>query len=81
MKIAIDFVHDGLITKEEAIGRVEPRQLEQLVFIEDLRGTNTRGELEPIGIQFRVRVTVDAEAHRKLAGDLKFSLRRQTGSR
>jgi pyruvate,orthophosphate dikinase len=32
VKIALDFVHDGLITKEEAISRVEPRQLEQLFF-------------------------------------------------
>jgi pyruvate,orthophosphate dikinase len=32
VKIAIDFVHDGLITKEEAILRVEPRQLEALFF-------------------------------------------------
>jgi pyruvate,orthophosphate dikinase len=32
VKIALDFVHDGLITKEEAICRVEPRQLEALFF-------------------------------------------------
>ncbi len=32
VKIALDFVHDGSITKEEAISRVEPRQLEQLFF-------------------------------------------------
>ena len=32
IKIALDFVHDGLITKEEAIARVDPRQLEALFF-------------------------------------------------
>ena len=32
VKIALDFVHDGLITKEEAIDRIEPRQLEALFF-------------------------------------------------
>ena len=32
VKIALDFVHDGLISKEEAIMRVEPRQLEALFF-------------------------------------------------
>ena len=32
VKIALDFVHDGLVTKEEAICRVEPRQLEALFF-------------------------------------------------
>jgi pyruvate, orthophosphate dikinase len=32
VKIALDFVHDGLISKEEAICRVEPRQLEALFF-------------------------------------------------
>ena len=32
VKIALDFVHDGLISKEEAISRVEPRQLEALFF-------------------------------------------------
>ncbi len=32
VKIALDFVHDGLITKAEAICRVEPRQLEALFF-------------------------------------------------
>jgi pyruvate,orthophosphate dikinase len=32
VKIALDFVHDGLITKEQAILRVEPRQLEALFF-------------------------------------------------
>ncbi len=32
VKIALDFVHEGLITKEEAIARVEPRQLEALFF-------------------------------------------------
>jgi len=32
VKIALDFEHDGLLTKEEAICRVEPRQLESLFF-------------------------------------------------
>ena len=32
VKIALDFVHDELITREEAIMRVEPRQLEALFF-------------------------------------------------
>jgi pyruvate, orthophosphate dikinase len=32
VRIALDFVHDGLVTKEEAICRVEPRQLEALFF-------------------------------------------------
>jgi pyruvate, orthophosphate dikinase len=32
VKIALDLVHEGLITKQEAILRVEPRQLEQLFF-------------------------------------------------
>ncbi len=32
VKIALDFVHDGLISKQEALMRVEPRQLESLFF-------------------------------------------------
>lgn len=32
VRIALDFVHDGTITKEEALLRVEPRQLEMLFF-------------------------------------------------
>ncbi len=32
VRIALDFVHDGLIAKDEAICRVEPRQLEALFF-------------------------------------------------
>jgi pyruvate,orthophosphate dikinase len=32
VKIALDLVKEGLITKQEAIARVEPRQLEQLFF-------------------------------------------------
>ena len=32
VKIALDFVHEGLIDKEEAIARVDPRKLEQLFF-------------------------------------------------
>ncbi|HEY5350296.1 MAG TPA: pyruvate, phosphate dikinase [Candidatus Lustribacter sp.] len=32
VRIALDFVHDGLLAKEEAICRVEPRQLEALFF-------------------------------------------------
>ncbi len=32
VKIALDFVREGLITKEEALKRVEPRQLEALFF-------------------------------------------------
>jgi pyruvate,orthophosphate dikinase len=32
IRIALDFVRDGLISKEEAISRVEPRQLESLFF-------------------------------------------------
>jgi pyruvate,orthophosphate dikinase len=31
VKIAVDFVNEGLISKEEAVARVEPRQLEQLL--------------------------------------------------
>ena len=43
VKIALDFVHDGLITKEEAICRVEPRQLEALFFsrIDPTRSTRS----------------------------------------
>jgi pyruvate,orthophosphate dikinase len=32
VKIALDFVHDGLITKQEALKRVDPKQLEALFF-------------------------------------------------
>jgi len=32
VKIALDLVREGLLTKEEAIARVDPRQLEQLFF-------------------------------------------------
>jgi hypothetical protein len=42
---------------------------------EDLRGTNTRGELEPIGIQYRVKVTVDAEAHRNKQADQQLKIK------
>ncbi|HET9456359.1 MAG TPA: pyruvate, phosphate dikinase, partial [Candidatus Limnocylindrales bacterium] len=31
VKIAIDMVEEGLITKEEAVGRIEPNQVEQLL--------------------------------------------------
>jgi len=31
IKIAIDMVEEGLITREEAVGRVSPKQLDQLL--------------------------------------------------
>ncbi|MFN3929218.1 MAG: pyruvate, phosphate dikinase, partial [Thermoflexus sp.] len=31
VKIAVDMVHEGLITKEEAVMRVEPEQINQLL--------------------------------------------------
>lgn len=31
LKVAVDLVHEGLITKEEAVMKVEPQQLEQLL--------------------------------------------------
>ena len=45
VKIALDFVHDGSITKEEAIARVEPRQLEQLFFAR----IDSSAEFEKVG--------------------------------
>src|SRR2546427_908712 len=32
VRIAVDMVHEGLINRKEAVARVEPRQLEQLLF-------------------------------------------------
>jgi pyruvate, orthophosphate dikinase len=45
VNIAVDFVNEGLISKEEAVARVEPRQLEQLLH----RRVDPNAEANPIG--------------------------------
>jgi pyruvate,orthophosphate dikinase len=46
VKIAIDMVNEGLITKEEAVGRIEPSQVEQLL----------RAQFEPKARQAATRI-------------------------
>ncbi|HLH68557.1 MAG TPA: pyruvate, phosphate dikinase, partial [Candidatus Dormibacteraeota bacterium] len=45
VNIAVDMVEEGLITKEEAVARVEPRQLEQLIHPR----VDPEARVEPIG--------------------------------
>jgi pyruvate,orthophosphate dikinase len=45
VNIAVDMVNEGVITKEEAVARVEPRQLEQLLHPR----VDPQAEAEPIG--------------------------------
>ncbi len=47
VKIASDMVHEGLITKEEAVMRVDPQQLDQL--LHPVIDPKTRGKLNLIG--------------------------------
>ena len=83
VKIALDLVREGVITKEEAIMRVEPRQLEQLFFAR----IDPQEKYEKIGVGLNAspgaatgKIVFDADtaAERGKAGEAVILVRTET---